>query len=401
MAHKVDSEGAGPGNTWVEASPGVPKTLARSKWYNMAVDELIAFLDAAGITPDDANNGQVSAAMDVLFGSSAAAALKNKLINGSCRVWQRGTSIFVGNLETFTADRWAATADATGAGAGIATVSRQAFTDGQTDVPSDPAYFLRWAQTTQATAGQPMLVQKLEDVASLAGAFATFSFYGRADANSLITVRLVQRFGSGGSADVIVGSLALPITTLWTRQKYSIAIPSLLGKTIGAGSSLRLELLLPSVQTFTFDLANLQLEPGTNATPFEIRLPGLEYALAARYYEKSYRLDDAPGTADSTRWRDFNQVNGEAGANTNLVTLNARFRFRKRATPTIVWYPVEGSIASGQVSTYNQTTPTTLAANLAVASTLDSSEAATGVPTLTGHPSGNMAAAHWTADAEL
>jgi len=48
----------------------------------------------------------------------------------------------------------------------------------------------------------------------------------------------------------------------------------------------------------TFSLP--QLEKGTTATPFEYRPIGTELALCQRYYEKSYALGTAPGTAFST-----------------------------------------------------------------------------------------------------
>lgn len=401
MAHKVDSEGAGPGNTWVEASPGIPKTVARSKFWNMIQEELVGILDAAGIVPDDANSAQLSAALDVLFGSSGAAALKNRLINGAAELWQRGQVFAVGNQPVYTADRWEAIADAVGAGAGIAAVSRQAFTVGQVDVPGDPAFFLRFAQTTPATASNPSLVQKLEDVDTFANAFATVSLYGKADANTLLTIRLVQKFGTGGSGDVVVGSLAVPITTSWARQKYTVAVPSIAGKTVGTGSHLRLELILPAVQTFTLDLANLQAEPGQNATPFERRTLQLEYALAARYFEKSYGVDVAPGTVTEigNRIRPSSTLEQLGASDKAYRLLGKRFRATKRARPTMTWYGADGAgLLPGTVSLYN-TTPT-FQTNAAVTLVEDVSERTTGFPHV------NAAAdfdgvAEWTADAEL
>jgi hypothetical protein len=45
-----------------------------------------------------------------------------------------------------------------------------------------------------------------------------------------------------------------------------------------------------------FAIAQVQLEPGTVATPFEFRPYGTELALCQRYYEKSYNIDVAPGS---------------------------------------------------------------------------------------------------------
>jgi hypothetical protein len=45
-----------------------------------------------------------------------------------------------------------------------------------------------------------------------------------------------------------------------------------------------------------FAVAQVQLEPGTVATPFEFRPYGTELALCQRYYEKSYSQGVTPGT---------------------------------------------------------------------------------------------------------
>lgn len=49
-----------------------------------------------------------------------------------------------------------------------------------------------------------------------------------------------------------------------------------------------------------YDIAQVQLEEGPTATPFEFRPHGTELALCQRYYSKSYRLDVTPGTANQS-----------------------------------------------------------------------------------------------------
>jgi hypothetical protein len=401
--HLVDAPGAGPGNTWVEESLGVPKTQFGAKFFNAVQDELVALLVSAGIAPSDASDEQVAAALDVLFGASGASALKSRIINGSFELWQRGASIVVGNVEIYTADRFAALADQAGAGVGAATIARQAFVDGQTDVPGDPPFFLRWTQTTDATAGAPRLAQKIEHAASLADGIATVSFYCRALANSLVTVRVVQSFGSGGSADVLVGTSAVPISTSWSRQQATFIVPDIAGKTLGAGSHLRVEFSLPEGESFTFDFANVQVEAGENATPFERRALALEYMLCARYFETSYPLGVDPGSVLSRGHRHLPQLSAVvAGGNNRYPSLQERFRVEKRARPTVSWYAVEGSgIGPGTMSEYGGGIAGTFIANQSVASVLDASERTTGVPQINSSVVGNVADANWTADAEL
>ena len=61
-------------------------------------------------------------------------------INGNYEIWQRGTSF---TTSVYTADRWKQ--DLSGA---TATVSRQTFTVGQSDVPNNPKYHLRQTVST-------------------------------------------------------------------------------------------------------------------------------------------------------------------------------------------------------------------------------------------------------------
>lgn len=400
MVHRVDSEGSIAGQ-WVEGTPGVPKTLFRAKFFNMLQDELVGLLEAAEIEPDDADDAQISAALDVLFGAGGSAALKNRLINGSLVLWQRGTSFAISNLERYTADRWAAVADQPGAGAGAATISRQAFTAGQTAVAGDPPFFLRWAQSSAATAGAPVLRQKIEDVSNLAGGFATVSFWARADAPIGVTARVVQGFGTGGSADVVATSTLVSIGTAWSRHRVTFAVPSIAGKTVGANSAVRLELVLPFASTFQLDLVDLQVEAGESMTAAERRAFQLEYQLAARYFEKSYPLDVALGTADSEAGRFFGFY-VVAGPTWVWRDGYQRFRVRKRVSPTMTWYPTTGTITAGQVSRFASELFSDWTDNVAVAlveGTSDTSTGAPGAATVSGPT--QYAAWHWTADAEL
>ena len=93
----------------------------------------------------------------------------------------------------------------------------------------------------------------------------------------------------------------------------------------------------------SFAITGIQLEVGERATPFEHRSFGDELIRCQRYYEKSYDIDVAPGTAngDGTfHW----QSNGAGGS---IASFPARFTVRKRAAPTIVVYnPENGNSGS-------------------------------------------------------
>lgn len=52
--------------------PLTPATVVGSKWMNAVQEELLAVIEEAGLTPDDANGDQVLEALNVMFGRLAA-----------------------------------------------------------------------------------------------------------------------------------------------------------------------------------------------------------------------------------------------------------------------------------------------------------------------------------------
>ena len=223
------------------------------------------------------------------------AGFRNRIINGNFDFWQRGTSHSTSGYGS--ADRW----DNTIIGSAC-TMSRQPFTLGQTDVPGEPLYFCRMAVTSVAGAGNiANLQQRIEDVRTFAGQQVTVSFWAKADASKPIVVELSQIFGSGGSPSASVDTIGTTKTTLstsWQKVTVTATVPSISGKTLGtngnswlqlniwfdAGSNLNARTDSLGQQSGTFDIAQVQIEPGPVATPFEQRPIGTELALCQRYF---------------------------------------------------------------------------------------------------------------------
>ena len=219
------------------------------------------------------------------------AAGKNKIINGDMGIWQRGTSFAVGNTGPYygAADRWRYYHN--GATAGTNTVSRQAFTVGQTDVPNNPTYFQRWTATT--VAGSQTVCdfdQLIEDVSTFAGQTVNASIYLKSSGTFTYTVFLEQNFGSGGSGSVATTIATGSTTTGWVRVTGSATLPSISGKTVGTGSSLRFLVRFSSPTSgATFDISNAKVEAGSVATAFQTATGTIQGELAAcqRYYWRS------------------------------------------------------------------------------------------------------------------
>jgi hypothetical protein len=206
---------------------------------------------------------------------------KNKIINGDFGIWQRGTSITAG--PAYTCDRWIMAQDT---GTPTYSVSQQSFTAGTAPVAGyEGTFFARFGVTAASTATTFTFLQKIEDVRQFAGQTITVSLYAKSDASRTLTVAAKQNFGSGGSTTVSTTVGTASVTTSWARYSVSVAIPSISGKTIGAGSNLEIALSYPAA-VMTNDFWGVQVEAGSVATPFTTASGSIggELALCQRYY---------------------------------------------------------------------------------------------------------------------
>lgn len=395
--HRVDGPGATPTNQFTEGSPstGVPATTVTADIMNALQEEVAAVIEqGAGLVLNKPDNTQLLQAILSLASSSTGSGQAlgvNNIINGEMSIFQRASSSPSGILTkssitaaTYGLDRWEVTAQVAGTGSG--TVSRQAFTVGQTDVPGNPTWFQRFQQLVNA-GGQPSVRTKLEDVTRYAGAPFTFSMWMKAAASLGISMRIVQHFGSGGSADVVVATAVATLGTAWGRESVTGTLPSVSGKTIGAGNCLYLEVLLPTGTTFTLDMADAQGEFNGAPTPVQRRSRTIEASLCQRYYEKSWALDviSAGNAGLAGVSSAVSALTGDAAR-----SLTRNFRVEKRATPTMVWLTPTGSVGIFSDGT-----------SLAVTGTADNDVNCTGHPLVTTQTPAETMDAHWTADAEL
>ena len=212
---------------------------------------------------------------------------RNRIINGNFDIWQRGTSFSPVTNFMFTADRWRFVFDGTGA---TRTISQQSFALGQTDVPNEPTYFLRYNQSVAGTGGTYNTLQQLiESVRTLAGHTVTVSFYAKADATRVLNNGFNQFFGSGGSpsASVFTSLGTVNLSTAWTKYTYTTTLPSISGKTLGTdkNDALDLQFVFPTNVIQTIDIAQVQVEKGNVATVFELRPYPIELQLCQRYFQ--------------------------------------------------------------------------------------------------------------------
>lgn len=241
----------------------------------------------------------------------------------------------------YNADRWKHAY-----GDGVGTTSRQPFALGQTDVPGEPRYYWRHNRTIAATFTNTVIRQRIEGVRTVAGVMAVWSFYGKCDLARAFNLFIFQNFGTGGSpsATVFTGPITFNCGTTWSRHQFPFSISSLFGKTVGTDGNDYVEIALQeaaSFATFTLDLAQVQLEKGSVATPFHYRPIGMELDLAQRYYSKTYNFETDPGTATATMYVEGG-ASGLAGGN-HAIRVRWSFPARMRTMPSINLYSLNGT----------------------------------------------------------
>lgn len=215
------------------------------------------------------------------------------LLNGRFDFWPDTTSVTAANIIGVV---HALVALGT---SGAATVNQQTFTMGQTAVPGEPVFYLRWNHTTAATAGTPEFHSKIEDVRTFQGQKVCVQGYYRSTAPS-VNVGFAQNYGTGGSPTATVNTSAIGQTGIlpstvdsagtaqWRPFSVWINVPLLGASTIGTtvGTSyVAIRYLLPLNVLFVFELADCMIHVGGERIPGERRRPIYEEQnLLDRYY---------------------------------------------------------------------------------------------------------------------
>jgi hypothetical protein len=246
------------------------------------------------------------------------AGFRNRIINGSGEVAQRGTSVFVSpSSGTYTLDRWYSLGcTAINIAQGVAVVG------GVGDGGSNIISLTSTSATNSLNFGQA-LESYLAN--SLRGKTVTCSFYaatsaGTQSVNCNVNKNTTANTATGGTWSII-GTVVASVITAPTRFSITVSVPAD-ATTAGIG-----------VQFVSSNQANgssiyiwgVQLEVGSTATPFESRPYGTELALCQRYY---YRVQPNGGAN--------NPITATSGfiASTTLAYIINQFPVPLRAIPT-------------------------------------------------------------------
>ena len=210
---------------------------------------------------------------------------RNRIINGLFDIWQRGTSFAAITTGTYTADRWVYTQ--TGAG-GSRSVSQQSNALGTLIGGMQAKQFLRLDIATLGSATAQTIGQRIEDVRTFAGETISVSCMVKGTLTGAVTLNVLQNFGSGGSPSATVTTAVgtYTPTASWVRKTFTIAVPSISGKTLGSTADTHyLELQFDcGNKTGQLDIWGVQLEQNTTATILEREPIQQTLAKCQRYY---------------------------------------------------------------------------------------------------------------------
>ena len=300
-----------------------------------------------------------------LASSTSPIGYRNRLINGSFDLWQRGTSFTSYSGNPYTADRWKVGYQDDGAYYNQVTSDLASFN-----------YFMRMTKGGSSY-GSHMVQQAIEtqNTPDMIGQWVTFSCWARLSntttqashdfnmalgfsvstdysgwLNSADICSYYARWTSAGAQGVTFQAgttstnpstpqqSAGTLTTSWQRFYYTLLVPSNT-KTIVTGMYSE-----NTLQNGGIDVVGAQFELGTVPTPFERRHIEQEFLMADRYYQKTYYPTTAPGTSQS----DFQGMVGRTGlsglTSTGEIFLSTLFRRKMRTTPTVYVYDRAGTI---------------------------------------------------------
>ena len=254
---------------------------------------------------------------------------RNLIINGAMQVAQRGTSFTPTSINTYSLDRWRSEGYSYDVD-----VTRQTFTSGQTDVEGFPQYYVTVALNETISAGQywafQQRIEKRQVIREGAQTF-TLSFWARATSGTV----------AAGSFSYGISSKENnpQLTTTWQKITYTFTTTI---SSSGDYASCYVIHFAAGATATSIDIAQVQLEVGDTATPFEHRSYGEELSLCHRYYQ-----DYTSNTGSGIYLNGTNEPSSEV--------LNSRFLpVVMRANPSVV-NPTSTSGTVGGVGTDTRT----------------------------------------------
>jgi len=328
--------------------------------------------------------------------STQLAGNRNKIINGNCAIFQRGTNLSTTNSQGYYVDRWWGFS-----GASTAATYSQVSSTGLAGFP----YAVRAQRNSGNTGangvytGQIVESNNLQD---LQGQSVAISFWARAGANfSGPSGALTVFLRTGTTADqglnaLIIGwtggvdqTTNVTLTTSW--QKFTVTTFTVASNVQELTVFFAFDGAGTAGANDYYDITGLQLERGATATPFENRTFTTELQFCQRYYQTSYPLGTvAQGFTNVTDGATFICINLSDTANGGPLPVSMR------ATPTFATYSSNGGVGANSAREGGGGNVTGITLFGGTTNNLPRLNKTAGLST-----QGAPYTAHWTANAEL
>lgn len=265
----------------------------------------------------------------------------NYVINGGFDIWQRGTAAVNGIANTaFHPDRWFAITD------GVGNVNSSRVDISAQGIGSQYAWRLERTSGTNRW----VAIQMAEGALGLVGQNVTLSFYLRKGSalTSGISYDISTRTAKFGTTyDRQAATISNSSISSSTFTRFSVTMP-ITSATSGAGADffeIEFSASQAGASNAFFELAGVQLELGSTATPFRRNANSLQGELAAcqRYYTTSYPYGVVAGTSTTA-----GSVNGDGIYEVrtgSYLMAQALFHVPMRVAPSVILYsPGSGSV---------------------------------------------------------
>ncbi|WVQ00149.1 tail fiber protein [Synechococcus phage MA10] len=306
--------GDGENVVFVSATAPVAPTQGKMWWNSDTGAMYIYYIDADGgqwvpaaatgpaiVAPDQdlqvaslTSSGDVQAAS---LNSGPLAGMRNQLINGDFRVWQRGNDITNPANQSYVADHWCTSNNPT-----------RVQINGDVPTGQGLSYSCKLHPNGVPASGtRQALIQPIELVEQgRAGQFDvgttwTLSYWMRGDAaGSILSQAEFRDSPNMGTGSINLLTATTNYTTTWARYSHTFTIGS--GVVPSATHACLAVIFFKNVaEAHSIFITGVQLEPGPVATPFEHRPIGTELALCQRYYEKGEFWIQTPGSTVGSR----------------------------------------------------------------------------------------------------
>ena len=215
---------------------------------------------------------------------------RNVIINGNFEIAQRGTSQTAagyGTLDRFVMSLSGATA----------TMTQESFTIGQTDVVGSHK-FLKLAVSTGNNYSGVYYKVEAQHAIPFVGKKVTLTYYAKGTSPAAgLQVAIGWYDGSNSSS---YASTTVTLTSTWTKYTHTFDVPSINGITLtNVNAYLEVKWAQADTDTGTgayeVNLAQTQLEVGSQSTPFEHEPVGVTLSKCQRYFYKEATVSTDTG----------------------------------------------------------------------------------------------------------